>query len=254
MRDKTKYLYDFKNHRLGDKVAASYILQYLIKERKQTRIHVVDFMPDSHESFPIIKYFPDICRFGYSKNHGQVPHGEYSELTFNNLWISAPSLLQDTGFLPKMSNVKRTKQYVTLHGLFDAPYNKGRNHTVEQIEELLVKLKGADIPVVVVPTDKSLSVCDIIDHVLCNSALHIGGDTSFSHICAALDKEIIAIYGDNNHDILTYRPLKEQLKASHDWCSDPISKKCTKFIMKNNLFDVDAVFQCVKQKWNEKFA
>jgi hypothetical protein len=248
------YLFDFGSPpcRIGDKVAASYILQYLVHKKRTKTIHIVDYMPDSRESFPVVKYFPDICRYGYSKHSGLVPHGEYQQLDFHNLWISAPSLFQDTGYLPHMTTWGYKKDdYVSIHGLYDAPYNKGRNGKIEQVEQLYVKLKCAQIPCVIVPTDKSLSICEIIDNILRDSAIHVGFDTGITHLASAMRKEIVAIYGDDSNDVLTYEPLREQLKASHQWCSDPISDKYQKFVMVDNEFDIDMIAEYVIKKWKQ---
>lgn len=261
-----KPLFDFNGCRIGDKIAACYILQYLCHVGKTKRISIVDFKADDPDSFPIWKYFPDICR-NYYKHRGKVKTGDYSIIDFSNLWITAPSLLLDqdndtvptlngiesqpNGYLPFMTNVAKSKEFVTIHGLYDAEYNTGRNMKEAQIVELCGLLEKANIPFRVIPTDRSLTVCEIIDNLLAKSILCISGDTSMSHIAAALDKDIVAIYPDDKNDVMTYEPLRQQLNASHQWCSDPLSHKYKKFVMQNNEFNIPEVFEYVKQKYTE---
>ena len=253
--------------RLGDKVAICYIAQCLKKKKGYGVIHIIDnyYVLDAEnkqwiarpDTFPIEKYFPDLCKDKLGnktihKHQASVPKGEYYPITPPNIWITAPSMFKDTGFVPKMS-VKTSEEFVTVHCLTDAPYNKARNMKKEQVDKLVSMLRKDGIPVKDIPQkDDGVSVEHIIDEYLCKSMLHIGGDSGFSHVISALDKPIIAIYGDDAHDVLTYKPLKEQLKASSDWCSNPISNKLVaKFVMRDNEFDVDNVYMTVKAKYDE---
>ena len=261
-----KPLFDFDGCRIGYNIAAAYILQYLRHVGNTQRISIVDFKADDPDSFPIWKYFPDICK-NYYKHRGKVKTGDYAVIDFGNLWITSPSLLLDqdnhsvpslkdvekqpNGYMPFMTNVAKSKEFVTIHGLYDAKYNTGRNMKEEQIIELCELLEKAKIPFRVIPTDRSLTVCEIIDNLLAKAIICVSGDTGMSHLAAALDKDIIALYPDNKNDVLTYEPVRQSTNSSSPWSSDPLSRKYKKFILQNNEFNVRDVFEYAFAKYKE---
>ena len=244
-----KYIFSFDGFRIGDKIAGCYLLQNEMHNNNKKMIHIVDFDADSPRSFSVQKYFPDICRFGYSKHHGVVPANTYAKIEFGNLWISAPNTLMETGEVPKMTTYgKSAKKWITIHGLYDAPYNIGRNHKREQIMELYQLLSDwGKFPVKIIP-DSGMTIEQIIDDILFGSILHIGGDTGITHIAAALGKPIAAIYGDNTHDVAAFDGERISKGLKYGWSSDPISKDYRKFVMKDNEFDVNEVFKYCKAK------
>lgn len=268
-------LYSFKGCKIGDKIASAYQLQYE-KQKNGTNFLLIDPTYDSPVNFPIKQFFPDISEFVIETHNPDLIFDELKDkiepIGFSNLWISSPSLFQDTGFVPKMKlpsyaqqfrdsfaiqdeegkpirKLKECPMVIINHCLLDPAYNKGRQHNPEQWQKVMDRIRDyikekeydaivVDIPAYQLPFQQVISLIDLA-HIM------ISGDTGTTHIASALGKEIVAIYGDDSHDIRDFHHEKEKGGYIHEWCSDPVSKTYTKFVMKDHLFDEDAVFNHV---------
>jgi ADP-heptose:LPS heptosyltransferase len=161
--------------------------------------------------------------------------------------------------LPDKTNkpIKEFKIKIVSHCLTDAPYNKGRNMNEVQYKELLNQVslyctkENIDYTIITIPTDYSMSVEDCIG-LIDIADIYIGGDTGFTHCAAALDKDIVAIYGNNEHDVKAFEPEKIKGGFKYDWSSDPLTNKYRKFELKNNLFNIEEVLFYVIDKIKEK--
>jgi len=268
--------FNFAGQRIGDKVVAAYLLQYY-QFRDKFEYLLFDTSADSY--FPIRHFFPDIGKNVIESTDPNelhnflIPKG-FEPMHFGNLWITAPSVKQDSGFLPKMVLPKSLRDFqksltsdlenrplfdykirISNHLLKDAGYNCGRNHNQEQWTKLIrrvfnyIRENKIDAVIIDIPTDYSWSVQNIMALVEFTD-LYIGGDTGFTHAFAAFNpkKPIVAIYGPNDHDIRAFEDERVRMECSHSWCSDPISDNYAKFYMKDNLFDEDKAFEeAIKQ-------
>lgn len=262
-------IFNFTNHRLGDKLVACYQLQYYATNEG---IKYLIFDTSADSLFPVKDFFPDLGEFSVENPHPEQLWEEllnkgFETLHFGNLWISSPSLKQDTNFRAKMilpfylknlqqnfydENKKRVVDYkikIVNHCLLDAGYNIGRNHNREQFDRLIgrvreyIKQNNIDAVVVDIPIDYSWNVPQIMSLIELGD-IFIGGDTGFSHTFALFnpDRPLIAIYGDDTSDRNAFEEEKIRMKCSHSWCSDPMSENLKKFVMNHNLFDDDKVF------------
>ena len=274
----TYRLFNFAGNRLGDKIASAYLLQ---ANKMLHNFEYILFDTSSDLYFPIRHFFPDIGKNVIESTEPDeflnflIQKG-IEPMHFGNLWISTPSMKQDSGILPKMilpsylkdfqkslvSNLEgkplHEYQYrITNHLLKDAGYNCGRNHNPEQFNKLIkrifeyVKDIKLDSVMIDIPIDYSWSVQYILA-LLEFSDLYIGGDTGFTHAYASFNptKPLIAIYGPNEHDVKAFEPERERMEASSQWSSDPLSDNVSKFMMKDNLFDEDEVFNEIINKIN----
>jgi hypothetical protein len=263
-------IYSFENFRLGDKIAACYQLQYYAINKGYHYI-LVDPTADSY--FSIRRYFPSIGQYCIETNTAHEIYEElkkhYQEIGFHNLWISSPSLFKDTGFVSNMILPDNLKQFqhelydkksskklidykikIVNHVLLDAPYNKGRNHTLDQWDRLMTRVQEyidnneIDAIIIDIPIDYSWSV----ESILClieMGDIYVGGDTGFSHCFSAFNpnKPLIAIYGSDDHDKQAFEYIREEHNYSSQWSSLPISNNLYEFRMKNNLFNEEEVFE-----------
>ena len=273
--------YSFTGHKIGDKVNACYQLSYY-KEKGLDFILIDPSYKDAN-SFPVKRFFPNISNFilevpPESKQSDQIfleLSSKFPSMGFGNLWISAPSLKQDTGYLPSMSIPSYVKDFqsslkfevgksfkksdykhiIVNHCLVDAPYNVRRNHDYSQwnmffnlvrnyIEDNNLPCLVIDIPInYMLPVWQIIAIIDLGD-------IFVGGDTGFTHIAAALHKNIIAIYCDDmieGGDVKSFEPEKIRMGASHSWSSDPISNMYKKFLLDDNhKFNQEEVFEHLK--------
>lgn len=279
------HVYNFARHRMGDKINACYQLCYE-KEVNGKDFLIID--PLSHDpfSFPVKYFFPQIGDFviencadgkSYDELYQNLIAANYPTVHLGNLWVSAPSLKQDTGYLPQMHipyfikelqknlvfkdpitmaplNLKDYGCIIVNHCLLNAGYNVGRNHTHTQWMKLFDDLKATsphNILIIDIPKESIMSASEIMGLIdLCD--IYVGGDTGFTHAAAALGKEIVAIYGPNEHDVKAFEKDKIAMNASHSWCSDPITNKYQKFVMENNLFQEKEVFEYLLQLINKQ--
>lgn len=272
-------IFNFENFRIGDKLAGCYQLQYnSIKNGYQYIIF--DTLAD--KLFPIKDYFPSIGQYVIETNNptpliSDLKEKGYEEINFGNLWISSPSLKKDTDFLPNMIlpkylkdlqyNFNDTKDKKVLdykikiinHCLVDAKYNTGRNHNREQFNKLIDRVRKyiieneIDAIVVDVPINYSWNLNQLMALIELGD-LYIGGDTGLTHAYSMFhpDRPIVAIYGDDSQDVNAFESERVKMGCSSSWCSDPLcSNNYKKFVMKNNLFDEEVVFNHIVEKINE---
>lgn len=281
-------LYNFARHRMGDKINACYQLSYY-KEFYKNNFLLIDPGYNDPTSFPVKYFFPQLGEMvleisGKNEETGILECDEIfnhlkpfiPELSFGNLWISAPSLKQDTDYLPHMHIPAPLKEYQKLlkttkdnqlldtnaysciivnHCLSDVAYNHNRRHNINQWDTFFSNLKSKyaeknvliiDLPrEYVMPAVEIISIIDLAD-------IYVGGDTGFTHAAAALGKEIVAIYGDDSSDVRDFENERIRMKQSHVWCSDPISNSYKKFVMENNLFDEKEVLGYIETLINKK--
>ena len=265
-----KAYYDLYSYKIGDKVASCYwIIANLYKYPEG--LAIIDPTYCFRESFPIKHFCPVLSpmvieTLDYNRTVNELHAKGYEKIKTDNLWIEAPSIKLDTGATPELivpqeyvdfANAveidgKKLSEYdykIVNHCLLDAPYNVGRNHTKEQWVALMdrirgyLKEKGINGVVIDIRKERVLAFTQIAG-LISTANLFIGGDTGSSHMAAALKKEIVAIYGNNSHDVAAY----SRGRHSSPWNSDPISDTCTKFVMTNNRFDEQAVFEHIIQK------
>lgn len=266
-------VYNYGGSRIGDKIGASMLIQYQIEE-KGDKFILIDPSWDSHTSFPVRQFFPQISNYVIeTKNSDEITNtliGKgFEHFGTGNIWITAPSLKLDTGYTPSMYLPKYIKDFmnklvvesedktlkkrlldfdikIVNHCLTDPAYNVGRQHNPEQWMSLMKRIREylleqnidgvvADIPQYTLPFQQAIGI------IACGD-IFIGGDTGSTHVAGALKKNIVAIYGNSDHDVKAF-PRGEQ---SHDWCSDPLSDTYTKFVMTDHKFDEDEVFEHIK--------
>jgi len=197
-------------------------------------------------------------------------------IPLGNLWISAPTIKLETGILPVMHVPIDDQAYdVALHCLTDAPYNTGRNHTPAQFDELERWLNWHKLRVYRVPTlgapqfegsadtpvrsvqgssheaDRSVrapTVTDILTQIG-RARCFIGGDTGFSHAFAAMhpQRPLIAIYGEDWHNVVGFEAERSRMNCAHPWCSDPLSFRLYKRVMQDHHFDEREVKELLEQ-------
>ena len=271
-------LFNFDGFRIGDKLAGCYQLQYYARTKGY---EYIIFDTSSYSLFPIKKFFPDISQYVIETTDSQKLFDEmkrkgFEEISFGNLWISTPSLKQDTGFVPKINlpdylkNIqhkfvdeqdKKVLDYkikIINHCLINAGYNVGRNHNREQFERLIkrvreyIKTNLIDAIVIDIPIDYSWHIPQIMSLIELGD-MFIGGDTGFSHAFSMFNPErpMVAIYGNDEQDVKAFEEERIRMNCSHQWCSDPLaSNNYTKFVMENNLFNEEEVFQDIVNKIN----
>jgi len=271
--------YNFSGHRIGDKVAGAFMVSERIQEHDDEFI-LIDPDWNKANSFPVKQFFPQISKFVLeTENHEDaekmLEERGFEKLHTGNLWVSAPSLMKDTGFTPAMYLPKHIKDFVKVidanpqdgrpekkltdfsliivnHCLSNPPYNPNRRHDLMQWLSLTDKIKkyilDNKIDGVVVDVPNFEWDFSHVIGLISTADIFIGGDTGCTHVAGALDKEIVAIYGNSDHDVKAFHVDG----MSSEWCSDPLSKTYTKFVMENNKFDEDKVFEHVVKKINEK--
>ena len=159
-------------------------------------------------------------------------------------------MITNTSFLQQIKNIynPRWLESVSAKRIAGWVWDYFKQHDEAPGKEGIEKAK---IPFRVIPTDRSLTVCEIIDNLLAKAIICVSGDTGMSHLAAALDKDIIALYPDNKNDVLTYEPVRQSTNSSSPWSSDPLSRKYKKFILQNNEFNVRDVFEYAFAKYKE---
>jgi hypothetical protein len=265
--------YNISKHRIGDRVAACYQLikyQYvMVIDNINPEFDIKDFFPNNYLHITYSKEPDLLCQ--------QLRNSGNEELTFHNLWITSPNVLKKEKLRHFMEIPTRIRQFqkqitakekdknrpiqdykviIGIHCLLNAPYNIGRNHNYQQFEDLKQKiltyctLNNIDFVILPIPTDNSLTIEQIIGIIdLCD--IWIGGDTGFTHIAAALNKEIIAIYGNDEHDVKAFQYEADSL-GCEKWCSDPLTTSYKKFVMENHLFNMDEVEKYLVELINKK--
>lgn len=271
-------VYNFDRCRIGDKVASIYQLIY---KYKRDEIFLIDPTFSTSESFPVRVFLNDYFDYIFEVNNIETGKELESKLgcesiDFHNLWVSSPSLKQDTGhkaiinlphFITQISHsfqytqqkkVKDFKCVVLNHPLTDAPYNKGRNVDLEQwrdmVSSLSADIQSPDVIFMEIPIDRSLNIIQIIS-LLSLGDIFWGCDTGFSHLYSLIypERPMIVTYPDSSHDIRDYHHVKELHNYSSEWCSDPINSfNYEKFILKNNRFEYKPVYNSLKKLILEK--
>lgn len=276
-------IYSFKGNRIGDRIASAYLLSYY-KETQGLDYLLIEHTQEAlaMNRFPVAKFFPELSDNVIYTNSSDKLYKEltskFEPMQFHNLWISAPSLKQDTGYRTKIvlpedvksfsetikiegneRNIRDYKCVVINHPLIDAPYNIARNVNLAQWKKTMNMIRDKydkeDVIVIDVPA-KGLSVQQVIG-LLSLGDIFIGCDTGFSHLYSALYNynPIIAIYPDETSDREAFEWEREKYGYSHSWCSDPIlSFNYKKFILKDNKFDEEAVIDEISKKIENKIS
>lgn len=271
-------VFNFDGFRIGDKLAGCYQLQYYASTKGWKYLL---FDTSAESLFSVKDYFPSISQYTIECKNPQELYTEikekgFEEISFGNLWISTPSIKKDTGFYPNMilppylrniqhnfldESNKRVLDYkikIVNHCLTNAGYNTGRNHNREQFEKLInrirlyIKENSIDAILIDVPIDYSWNINQIMALIELGD-VYIGGDTGFTHAFSMFnpDKPIVAIYGSNKHDVKAFEHERISMNCSSSWNSDPLaSNNYTKFVMENNLFDADAVYNKIIEHIN----
>lgn len=223
-------VYDFKDHKIGDCIGAGYCLQ-VMRELSADRIGVIN-----RGAIDVSRWMPGCGDEFYAE---APPDWEsLPRVPLGNIWITTPTVKQAHGLAPAMVCEVDDQAYdVALHCLTDAGYNVGRNHTPEQFDELERWLKWHKKTVWRVPAD-GMSVSEILIHIG-RAKAWIGGDTGFTHAFAAMhpDRPCVAIYGDDINDIIGFEEERERMGCAHRWCSDPLSFRLYKRVMRENRFE-----------------
>ena len=241
-------IYDFKGHKIGDCVAAAYCLQGL------HLLAAADGAPRrwmgviNRGAIDVSTYFPDIADEFCAEEPDEWR--EMERVPLGNLWLAAPSMKLQNGIRPVMTCPLDDEAYdVALHCLTDAEYNTGRNHTRAQFDEIARWLNWHGLRVWRVPEvggrrsevggrEEGMSVDEIIREVG-RARCYIGGDTGFTHCFAAMhpDRPLIAIYGDDWGDVVGFEEERERMGCVSRWCSDPLSFRLYKRVMREHRFD-----------------
>lgn len=265
-------LYNFGANKIGDKIASAYLLTYYATQKNEEFL-LIDPSYNDHKSFPIKQFFPQLP-FVLETN-APIPEGitnNYRHFQTHNLWISAPSLKQDTGYVMKMEipdyiknvasgivvdeNRRKLSSYKNViinHPLIDAPYNTARNVDIIQwksfMDGLRDKYESEDTVIIDLPIDYSQSVQHLIA-IMSLGTMFIGCDTGFSHIYSAMYpfNPMIGIYPDERPDREAFEHERISGKFSHSWCSDPVnSQNFHKFILDDHKFDEQAVSEKIEE-------
>ena len=271
--------YNFNGHRIGDKVAGAFMVSERVQEHDDEFV-LIDPDYNKINSFPIKQFFPQISKFVLETENQEdaekmLQERGFEKLHTGNLWVSAPSLMKDTGFTPTMYLPKYIKDFVRAidadpqdgrppkkltdfglvivnHCLSNPPYNPNRRHDSVQWLNLMDRIKkhllDNKIDGVVVDVPNFQWDFSRVIGLISTADIFIGGDTGCTHVAGALDKEIVAVYGNSDHDVKAFHVEG----MSSEWCSDPLSKTYTKFVMEDNKFNEDEVFNHVVSKINEK--
>lgn len=271
-------LFNFENFRIGDKLAGCYQLQY---NSIKNGYEYIIFDTSADSLFPIKDYFPSLSQYVIETSNPsslieELKSVGYEEISFGNLWISSPSLKKDTNFLPNIilpkylrdiqhkffdEQNKKVLDYkikIVNHCLVDAKYNLGRNHNKEQFTKLIGRVKkyitdnSIDVIIVDIPINYSWNINQLMALIELGD-IYIGGDTGFTHAFSMFnpDRPLVAIYGNDEHDVKAFEPERERMGCSSSWSSDPIcSNNYTKFVMENNLFDEEVVFNHIVEQIN----
>lgn len=235
-----KAIYDFKGHKIGDSVAAAYCLQSLHLSAEAQGAPRVPIGVINRGALDVSTYFPDVA-----DEFCAEPPPEWESiprLPLGNLWLAAPTVKLQHGIRPAMLAPMDDGAYdVALHCLTDAEYNTGRNHAPAQFVELERWLNWHGLKVWRVPERDGplpLSVDEIIREIG-RARCYIGGDTGFTHCFAAMhpDRPLIAIYGDDWGDIVGFEEERERMGCAAHWCSDPLSFRLYKRVMRDHRFD-----------------
>lgn len=266
-------VYNYQNDRIGDKVAVSALIQHEIEEYGHQFV-LIDPKWDDFKSFPIRQFFPQISKFVLETRNPEEAMemclgAGFERLETGNLWITVPSLKLDTGFTPTMFLPPHAKKFaetitanykdgtskriidhdirIVNHCLVDAPYNPARNHDANQwfkfldrVKDYLEQNKINGIIVDVPPYEWSFQQ---VIALISLSNIFIGGDTGSTHVAGALKKNIVAIYGNSDHDVKAFHEQKEREGRSSEWNSDPLSDTYKKFVMTDHKFNEDEVFE-----------
>jgi hypothetical protein len=276
--------YNFNGHRIGDKVAGAFMVSERVQEHDDEFV-LIDPTWDRVDSFPIKQFFPQISNFVFETNTPEkaeklLEEKGFDKLHTGNLWVSAPSLVKDyaekgvdmypTMYIPKyikdfVKSIDATPEdgrptkkltdfelVIINHCLSNPPYNPNRRHDPIQWVGLMKRINQymqdnkIDGVMVDVP-NYQWSFSHVIG-LISTADIFIGGDTGCTHVAGALKKDIVAVYGNSDHDVKAFHVDG----MSSEWCSDPLSKTYTKFVMENNKFNEDEVFNHVVSKINEK--
>jgi len=240
-------VYDFYNHKIGDTVAAAYLLRVFKEKNPHARLFIAD-----RGALPVKTYWPSLADEWQTELGDRWLNHRRLNFEFGNLWIAAPSAFHDTGIM-LMARGFPDSYDVGVHCLSGAQYNVARNHDRVQFKELVDWLVGIGLRVYVVPPAESgQDLRTIIEHIGC-CKMWIGGDTGFTHVFAATHpkRPLIAIYGNDAHDRAGFEDERLRMRAwwepgspaglSSAWCSDPLSLNLRKFVMTDHRFDMDAV-------------
>jgi len=243
-------VYDLLDHRIGDTVAALYLLSVFCRLNPGADLHLINRgalpIDDQGLRFPVVL-------------HSEIPAAlegaRRLNFEFGNLWIAAPSAWKD-GFIERFTTFDTTLPIydVGIHCLTEAGYNVKRNHDPDQFFELHRRLRMAGLNTYNVPlAAEKRPLLEVVEEMR-KCRVWIGGDTGFSHLFAALfpDRPLIAIYSDDSNDQEGFADERERMrpwwqvpggKMSSPWCSDPLSRNLHKFVMQDHQFDLEAVFE-----------
>lgn len=256
VRKSEEVVYDFYNHKIGDTVAAAYLLRVFKEKNPHVRLFIAD-----RGALPVKTYWPSLADEWSPELGDRWLNHRRLNFEFGNLWIAAPSAFKDNGAGPTSSGILSVmarewnpESYdVGIHCLTGAAYNTSRNHDRVQFKELIDWMVASGLRVYVVPpVDAGADLRTIIEHIGC-CKMWIGGDTGFTHVFAATHpkRPLIAIYGDDAHDRAGFEDERLRMRAwwepgspaglSSAWCSDPLSLNLRKFVMTDHRFDMDAV-------------
>lgn len=261
------FIYDTVNHRIGDKIVLEACFRHFkLNHSSSDKIVLVDDRRRNHPANEleldlmfgnsIDVYHPSMSPLKLYESK-LIENDLFSQLPVGNLWLALPEL-RKIGIYPRItiplkwqewySNyedfAKLTHPIICIHILDNPPYNKARKHNYIDFEKIAVYLAKKGYSVVRIGRDNSqkidypnvLDVTSKLFSIMASIAIinkcdiFIGGDTGVTHIAAALNKKIIAIYGPNDHDKAAY---------GEEWDSYPntADQNITTYIMKENFIE-----------------